>query len=127
MSGVVSELRGLGITVALDDFGTGYSSLAYLRRLPLDKVKVDKAFVRDLATSPEARAVFETIVLLARRLDLAIVAEGIEDEAHADLVRVLGAELGQGYLYHRPAPLADVMDRLPILAPIGSTVAPQAA
>lgn len=109
-SRVVGRLRDQGVSVALDDFGTGYSSLAYLRRLPIDKLKVDKSFMRDVVDSAEARAVFETISLLAQRLKLQIVAEGIEDLQQSIVVRMLGAHIGQGYLFHRPEPVTQCLE-----------------
>jgi diguanylate cyclase (GGDEF)-like protein len=111
-SQIVGQLRDQGVTVALDDFGTGYSSLAYLRRLPIDKLKIDKSFVRDAAHNAEARAVLETISHLARRLNLQVVAEGIEDPQHALLTRLLGADIGQGYLFHHPQPASLCIDFL---------------
>jgi diguanylate cyclase (GGDEF)-like protein len=103
-SQIVGRLRDQGVTVALDDFGTGYSSLAYLCRLPIDKLKIDKSFVRDATDNAEARTVLETISHLAQRLSLQVVAEGIEDPQQSVLARLLGADIGQGYLFHHPQP-----------------------
>jgi EAL domain-containing protein (putative c-di-GMP-specific phosphodiesterase class I) len=111
-SQIVGRLRDQGVTVALDDFGTGYSSLAYLRRLPIDKLKIDKSFVRDATHNAEARAVLETISHLAQRLKLQVVAEGIEDPQQSVLARLLGAGIGQGYLFHRPQPTPLCIDFL---------------
>ena len=109
-SQIVGRLRDQGVTVALDDFGTGYSSLAYLRRLPIDKLKIDKSFVRDATHNAEARAVLETISHLAQRLRLQVVAEGIEDPQQKVLVHLLGAHIGQGYHFHRPQTPSLCMD-----------------
>jgi diguanylate cyclase (GGDEF)-like protein len=98
------QLRELGVTVAMDDFGTGYSSLAQLRTLPIDVMKVDRAFVRDLETDPAAVAIVRTIVTLARALGLQIVAEGIETPAQAALLAAIGCDQFQGFLYSRPLP-----------------------
>ena len=98
------ELRALGVTVAMDDFGTGYSSLAQLRTLPIDVMKVDRAFVKDLETDPAAVAIVRTIVTLARALGLQIVAEGIETPAQAALLAGIGCDQFQGFLYSRPVP-----------------------
>ena len=106
VAATLAQLQALGIRIAIDDFGTGYSSLAYLRDLPIDTVKIDRSFVRDLGRCPEgpafAPALVEAIVGLAAHLDLEVVAEGIETDAQADIVRALGCRTGQGYLFSRP-------------------------
>jgi diguanylate cyclase (GGDEF)-like protein len=98
------QLRELGVTVAMDDFGTGYSSLAQLRTLPIDVMKVDRAFVKDLEADPAAVAIVRTIVTLARALGLQIVAEGIETPAQAVLLAAIGCDQFQGFLYSVPVP-----------------------
>ena len=103
------ELRSLGVEVALDDFGTGYSSLAYLKRLDIDFLKVDRAFVRDVGHDANDRALCEAIVVMAHKLGLRVVAEGIEEPLQRDVLRDAGCDLGQGYLFARPV-LADEMD-----------------
>lgn len=105
----LARIRARGVRVALDDFGQGYSSLAYLRRFPLDRLKIDKAFTRELADDACGAAVLEVIVGLARRLDLDVVVEGIEQEGQAEVLRELGVRVGQGFLYHRPQPLEDLV------------------
>ncbi len=105
-TGLLGRLRGLGIRIAVDDFGTGYSSLAYLRRLPIDRIKIDRSFVEGVGTDPEATALARIIVELARSLHLSTVAEGIETTTQARAVAALGCELGQGYLLGRPMPPA---------------------
>jgi len=96
------DLRALGLRIAIDDFGTGYSSLAYLRKLPIDRLKIDRAFVDGLGVDPEAMAVARAIVEMARSLRLTTVAEGIEQHDQAEALLELGCELGQGYLFARP-------------------------
>jgi len=99
-SRALSAVRRLGVTVSLDDFGTGYSSLAYLMRLPVDRVKVDKSFVQELTveeTGRQARAMVEAIVAQARAMGMRTVAEGIETEAQLVLVKELGCDAAQGY------------------------------
>lgn len=103
------ELRALGVEVALDDFGTGYSSLAYLKRLDIDFLKIDREFVRDLAHDSNDRALCEAIVVMAHKLGLKVVAEGIEDVAQRDVLREAACDLGQGYLFARPM-TADALD-----------------
>ena len=97
-------LRRRGVHLALDDFGTGYSSLAYLNRLPIDSVKVDKSFVDDVDTSSGSRAVIRAVVAMAEDAGLDVVVEGIETPLQCEIVRGLGVSLGQGYLFSRPVP-----------------------
>ncbi|MDA9402094.1 putative bifunctional diguanylate cyclase/phosphodiesterase [Bradyrhizobium sp. CCBAU 45389] len=111
-SETLHRLRRLGATIALDDFGTGYSSLAHLRRFPLDKVKIDKAFISEIPDSAEDKAIVGVIASLAGTLGLTLVAEGIERAEQAAAMREMGVTLGQGYLYHRPQPLAAVLQWL---------------
>jgi EAL domain-containing protein (putative c-di-GMP-specific phosphodiesterase class I) len=96
------ELRQMGVRIAIDDFGTGYSSLSYLRQLPIDIVKIDKSFIDDMIGSHQQTAVVEAIIRIADTLNLAVVAEGIEDAAHRDLLAQIGCRYGQGYLFARP-------------------------
>ena len=97
-------LRELGIELALDDFGTGFSSLSYLRRLPVNVVKIDRAFISEIATREDAAALTASIVAMAKALWLRVVAEGVEKEAERDLVAIWGCEEAQGYLFSRPVP-----------------------
>lgn len=104
-SRALSSVRKLGVTVSLDDFGTGYSSLAYLTRLPVDRIKIDKSFVQELTvrqTRHQARAMVEAMIALARALDLKTVAEGVETKPQPVLVKELGCDAAQGYLTGRP-------------------------
>ncbi len=101
-------LRELGVRIAVDDFGTGYSSLAYLRRLPIDKLKIDRTFVDGLGTDPEAMAFARAIVELAKGLRLTTIAEGIEHRRQAETLVALGCELGQGYLFAKPLQAPDL-------------------
>lgn len=110
---VLQELRTLGVRIALDDFGTGYSSLSYLRQLPLDKLKIDRAFVADLTTSPEAVSILEAITQLANKLGMATVVEGIETREQAKIVSELGCTQMQGFLFGRPDTAAAVEIGLP--------------
>ena len=106
------ELRELGVRIAIDDFGTGYSSLSYLRQMPVDVLKIDKSFIDDILRSDEQLALVEAIISLARTLKLAVVAEGIEDQAHRRKLVQMGCPYGQGYLFSKPMSAADVMHRL---------------
>ena len=102
------DLRALGITIAMDDFGTGYSSLSQLRTLPIDVMKIDRAFVKDLEIAPDAVAIARTIVTLARALGLKIVAEGIETPAQAALLNEMGCDEFQGFLFSKALPAAEL-------------------
>ncbi|HEX4017013.1 MAG TPA: EAL domain-containing protein [Frankiaceae bacterium] len=101
---VLERLARSGISLSVDDFGTGYSSLAYLRRLPVSEVKIDKSFVQDMAVDESDAAIVETILGLARHLQLRVVAEGVEDERTRDRLASMGCDIAQGYLFSRPLP-----------------------
>jgi EAL domain-containing protein (putative c-di-GMP-specific phosphodiesterase class I) len=98
----LTELKNIGVRLAIDDCGTGYSSLGYLRELPMDILKIDRAFVADLAVSEQRRAIVKLIIRIAKTLGLTVIAEGIENEVQRDLLISLGCEYGQGYLLERP-------------------------
>ena len=110
-SHLLAQLRQSGVRIVIDDFGTGYSSLAYLRRLPVDGIKIDRSFVHDMARDRRACRIVETMIDLAHELELKVVAEGIEDEATLELLREAHCDLVQGYLIARPAPAEDVIER----------------
>lgn len=105
---VLGELRALGIAIALDDFGSGYSSLGQLRDMPVDILKIDRSFVRAATADAQGRAYLRTIVELGQILGMAVCAEGIEDKAQRDVLYSLGCDLGQGWLFGRPVPAAEV-------------------
>jgi EAL domain-containing protein (putative c-di-GMP-specific phosphodiesterase class I) len=104
----LKDLRAANIRVAVDDFGSGYSSLNYIRRLPIDVLKIDRAFIADIGESAEVAALTETILALARIIGVVVVAEGIETEAQLAEVTRLGCDLGQGYLFLRPVDAAEI-------------------
>ncbi len=105
--GRMDELKGIGIRFSLDDFGTGYSSLAYLKRLPLNQLKIDQSFVRDVLTDPSDAAIAETIVALGNSLGLEVIAEGVETDAQRRFLADLGCRNYQGYLFSQPLPLPE--------------------
>ena len=105
----LTALKALGIRLAIDDFGTGYSSLAYLKRFPIDKLKVDQSFVRDIPDDPADMEITAAVVALGKNLHLEVLAEGIENEAQLAFLRQLGCHTGQGYLFSRPVPAAELL------------------
>ena len=105
---VIQQLKNIGITIALDDFGTGYASLSYLLSFPFDKIKIDKSFTQGLLTRTDCMAVVASILTLARGLDIAVTAEGVETNPHFEQLRAQGVDYVQGYLLGRPRPLAEL-------------------
>lgn len=100
----LQQLKALGVRLAIDDFGTGYSSLSYLKRLPIDRLKIDRSFVDDLPGHAGDVAITRSIVHIARAFDLAVTAEGVENQAQRDFLRELGCQSAQGYWFSKPVP-----------------------
>jgi EAL domain-containing protein (putative c-di-GMP-specific phosphodiesterase class I) len=108
---ILARFRDLGVQIAIDDFGTGFSSLAYLKRFPVDILKIDRTFVDGVGVDPDDTAIVRSVIGLARTLRLDVVAEGIEDAAQVGELLRLGCDRGQGFHLARPAP-ADAVSRL---------------
>jgi EAL domain-containing protein (putative c-di-GMP-specific phosphodiesterase class I) len=103
----MTELKAMGVRFSMDDFGTGYSSLQYIKKLPIDKLKIDQSFVRDILTDPGDAMMVQTIVSMASNFGYEVIAEGVEDEAQIRPLIERGCEMFQGYFYSRPLPLGD--------------------
>ena len=101
MSTTISAIRALGVKLSLDDFGTGYSSLSYLNRFPLDRLKIDRAFVHDMLDAPADLAIIRAIIELGHELGLRVVAEGVESEHQARILRGIGCDELQGFLFSK--------------------------
>jgi EAL domain-containing protein (putative c-di-GMP-specific phosphodiesterase class I) len=106
---VLRELKALGLGLALDDFGTGHASLSYLQALPFDSVKIDRHFVHDLHTNPRNRSVCMALLAMASSCAMTAVAEGVETRDEAEALSMLGFAYAQGYLWARPAPVAQAL------------------
>jgi len=100
---VLAQLKALGVRLSIDDFGTGYSSLSRLRRIPVDTLKIDRAFISHMDSDPESREIVCIIIMIAHNLGLQVVAEGTETQEHINLLRQLSCEMAQGYFFSRPA------------------------
>jgi len=110
--GILTALKDMGVRIAMDDFGTGYSSLSNLKKFPLDTIKVDRSFVRDLPGCFEDRGIAEAIFAMGRALSLTVVAEGVETEAQADFLRLHACDKFQGYLFSHPLSSGEFSDLL---------------
>jgi EAL domain-containing protein (putative c-di-GMP-specific phosphodiesterase class I) len=103
------KLKGLGDKLAIDDFGSGYSSLSYLRHFPIDRLKIDQTFIRDLTTSPDDAAIARAIIALGHNMNLRVVAEGVETVEQLAFLRDNGCDIMQGFLYSEPVSADDCL------------------
>ena len=113
-------MKELGLTLSMDDFGTGYSSLGYLKRFPIDSVKIDRSFIDGLGRDPQDSAIVAGVVGLGYSLALTVVAEGVESEEQLDALVTLGCDQAQGFLFSRPRPAVEIE---PLLAGGGPALA----
>jgi EAL domain-containing protein (putative c-di-GMP-specific phosphodiesterase class I) len=107
----LAQLKAIGVHLSIDDFGTGYSSLSRLQSFPVDTLKIDRSFISGMGSDPETHEIVRIIVLLAHNFGLSVVAEGIENQQQMEMLKHLGCELGQGYLFSRPGE-ADTIEQL---------------
>ena len=125
---VLAVLKGMGVTVAIDDFGTGYSSLAYLKRLPIDKLKIDKSFVQEEVMSPDNEAIINSVIAMSHSMGLEVIAEGVETESVLDFLESGGCDQIQGYWYGRPLSVEQFVTFVTeVLQPDGSMANPAEA
>ena len=104
---ILTDLKVRGLQIAIDDFGTGYSSLSYLSKFPVDRLKIDRSFVIDIASSEEDRALVSLVAEMGRKLRLNVIAEGVEDDIQKNLLIGMGCHAMQGFLFGRPLPFDD--------------------
>ena len=109
---ILHELKALGLKLAMDDFGTGFSSMARLLNLPLDEIKIDMMFVKDMLTSPTHERIVDSMISLGHQLNLIVVAEGVEDDQTYERLKQLGCDVIQGYFVGRPVPLTELIQRV---------------
>jgi EAL domain-containing protein (putative c-di-GMP-specific phosphodiesterase class I) len=112
LNGKLLTFRDAGIRISIDDFGTGYSSLAYLKRFDIDYLKIDRSFVQNLGFDPDNQALCEAMVMLAHKLGLKVIAEGVETTDQRDFLAAVGCDFAQGFLYSEPVPADQFEERV---------------
>lgn len=109
---ILQELQALGVTIAIDDFGIGYSSFSYLKTLPVNVIKVDREFIKDIPEHIDDMEITAAIISMAHRLRMKVVAEGVETETQKQFLKEQGCDIGQGYLYSRPVPQSQILSMI---------------
>ena len=112
--GILTSLKDLGVSIALDDFGTGYSGLGSLNNFPIDKIKIDRSFVKELGTKPKSVELIRAAINIGQSLGMATLAEGIETKEQLDILRALGCQQGQGFLFSRAVPASEISEKLKV-------------
>ncbi|WP_171013705.1 EAL domain-containing protein [Chitinivorax sp. B] len=112
MESILKQLKSLGVTMAIDDFGTGFSSLSYLQRLPVDRLKIDRAFVKEMGNHSGRSSIADMIVRLGHELGMTVIAEGVETHQHVNALRQMGCQEAQGFFYSKPLPAAEFLSWL---------------
>lgn len=107
---IINQLKDLGLSIAMDDFGTGYSSLSTLKKMPFDKIKIDREFINDVNVDPQMAAIVRATIILADSFDIPVLAEGVETDVHLDFLKDVGCHQVQGYLFGKPVPAADIRE-----------------
>ena len=108
---LLKEIKKLGVKLSIDDFGTGYSSLSYLKKLPVNKLKIDRSFIKDIPKNKEDKVLTVAIVSMAKSMKLDVVAEGVETEEQRQFLESVGCHIMQGYLFEKPMPASDIEDK----------------
>jgi EAL domain-containing protein (putative c-di-GMP-specific phosphodiesterase class I) len=108
----MNDLKAIGVTLSIDDFGTGYSSLAYLKKFPIDELKIDRTFIADLPGRATDTALVRTVIELGHSLGMSVTAEGVETPEQLACLRQLGCDRYQGFLFGRPVPASELIERL---------------
>ena len=104
----MNDLKSIGVKISLDDFGTGYSSLNYLKRLPIDTIKIDKSFIDEITEDSKEEAIAESIISLAHKMNLSVIAEGIETKKQLEFIKEQKCDKAQGFYFSKPLPVEEV-------------------
>ena len=107
---LLNQLHDLGVQISIDDYGTGYSSLAYLKRLPVNEMKIDRTFIKDMAVDEDDKLIVGTTIDMGHNFGLRVIAEGVEDGQTVDLLKQMGCDQVQGYYYAKPMPVDELYD-----------------